>query len=519
MPVVDELVSIVRFDVDAGSEAALEGAKQKVDDLEESTKNLEPAAQGAKSATEALSTAMNGAAPNTDKLKTSMDGLEDTGKKLDAVMDGIGKKLAAIGIAGAVAGGLAVARGAWNMTLRYGKEADEMAKLGESLGTTGEQASRWDAAITTSGGNAKKVFADLQKIGIKKPKFGLEEIYEVADKLSSMDLSKARFEGKVMGLGEDAARFLHQGSEGIKEALAKAEQSGHGFLQRHIDDLQKANQRYVQLEKTIDGFRGRLAGELAPAVENALNNINASLVKNQDAWDVWAEEIGAIADRVSLAINGVTGIARTSKEGDEAARSEDAGVRQEEIGRREKDLFWSSMASTAHGLNSAAFYAMAGKPGMAVDALTRIYSRTENLVKPLEEARDIDRRLSEAMTPKIKRTFPDRLAGLDNPTMDEIAAAEMAGSFDNSAAELQRAMIDMSKVRLPMPAAGGDRTGWTNRQPPNFGEGGGAVREANIAVYVYPQSGDPHVIGQTTGSSVQEALKSMYGNDFQDTTR
>ncbi len=202
--------------------------------------------------------------------------------------------------------------------LNINREALQIWEIaGERVGLTGENVVNILGSITerlgelsASGtGEAADVF---DKLNLNIREFSQlapdQQLIKLAGAIEQLD-SKSEQVALLEKLGSDAARLqplLENNAAGLRAIAAEARQRGAIYTEAELDQLNKANDVYNDIQLRIQGLTRRIGSELAPAVANATDRV-LDLFDQAGAGDKLIETFQKVIDwGARLATNLVT---------------------------------------------------------------------------------------------------------------------------------------------------------------------------------------------------------------------
>lgn len=273
MATIDELVTVIRFDVD-------EKGLQKLQSLDGVTAKAGDGAVKMGGGFDQAGKKITGAAKNTDKLADSL-------------------KRVAIGAVSALSAGAAM-----SFALNVGKDAKQTDDFSKALDLNTSEMKLWESAIRSAGLSSQSFRSDLAKIQQERGSVSFDDLLQDADHLKRLvdenggKLGDAMLQGEAWGYSRDMISFLAKGSQGITAALEESRRKG----QQVSDEVTAANAKlegsYRSLWETIDSVGQKVVGRFAPALTGAADAIGEAIARNQGVFEGWGDSVEATINRV-----------------------------------------------------------------------------------------------------------------------------------------------------------------------------------------------------------------------------
>lgn len=287
MPTVDELVTILKYQMDDESRQALEASADGPD--------------RAKRATDALGQAQGRAEQQGRVFEGTTDRVNRTFGLTDKAVGMAGRTIGAatdflknFGAVGMVTSGIMAA---WNVNAT--NQAASLTSMAHSTQLSTRELQAMGSMYDRLGSNMQTFANDANKFQqITGQSLDLDHMIELADRLSAMSDREALAAGRAFGLSDDTIRILRENRDGLREAYAEAEKLGHINNEGQIESLNRMGAAWSDLSGTIKGnsidFQAGMAGEMTEGV----NKLTEALSKNKEAYKASGEVIGSWARNV-----------------------------------------------------------------------------------------------------------------------------------------------------------------------------------------------------------------------------
>lgn len=267
--VVDELVTLIKYEMDAHSKKILDDADKA---SKKGTANVN-----------ANSKAMKAATGVTSKLADTIKGL---------------------GVVSGVTSGIMAA---WS--INAGKEAARLSNLSQAVQLNMQDIQQLGSVYEQMNGDAKTFAQDAANyFNTYGKKLDVKAMKELADTFSKMAPDMAQHMGKAYGFSDDMIRVLMKGPGAIQAMTDKAERLGHVVKEEDIKSLAAMNSSWNDLKNTVSATSMVFQAGMSPAMTDGMNTLTEAISKNKEAFRLAGEVIGGygktLADVVAGLING-----------------------------------------------------------------------------------------------------------------------------------------------------------------------------------------------------------------------
>lgn len=384
MATIDELVTMLRYEVASGTESAIERFQRGLDDvggkvgsLGKSFDRTERSERTIDKTTRMLNASWDKTAKGINAAKRATAGLT-TGFKT-------------LGVVSMVTSGVMAAWG-----VNAAKNASQLNKTSYSLQLSTDQVQEMGGVYEELGGTLQDFANDAANYRAKTGKaFDLDAMKVVADEMRGMTESQALFWGQAQGFTDTGIRAMHEYINSIEEIVNKKRGLGHFADPKDIENLGKFDVAWKNLSNTVSGLSASFqAGMSAGGATSALDVLGEALSKNTNAFKDWGDAIGntignlidgAVADFGRL--NTLLGKERTP-EAIAVMTSSDENVRKENLKRLQTERDQKAAG------NKAALVINIGKAifteATISDAIDTYHASQEIIDKPLETAKHFD---------------------------------------------------------------------------------------------------------------------------------
>ena len=263
--IVDELVSLIKYEMPASSKQALADADK--------------ASKKATGDANVMSKAFKGASGATGML---------TGLIKD------------LGIASGVTSGILAA---WS--INAGKEANRLTNLSQATQVNIRDIQQLGSVYEQVGGDAKNFAADATAFfNTYGKKLNVEAMKEVAKTFSTLAPDMAQHLGKAYGFSDDMIRVLMKGPDAIQAMTDKAQQLGHVVKEEDIAALNSMNSSWNDLKGTISATSLVFQSGMADGMKRTFDNISQMIAANQSEFQKWGAGIGLLMEEVAARVLG-----------------------------------------------------------------------------------------------------------------------------------------------------------------------------------------------------------------------
>lgn len=263
--VVDELVSLIKYEISSSS-------KQALADADKSSKK------------------MIANANLQSKAMRAASGV--TGRLVDHVKN--------LGIVSGVTSGIMAA---WS--INAGKEASRLTNLSQAAQVNVRDIQQLGSVYEQVGGNAKNFAADATAFfNTYGKKLDVEAMKDVAKTFSTLAPDMAQQLGKAYGFSDDMIRVLMKGPNAIQAMTDKAEQLGHVVKEEDIAALNAMNSSWNDLKSTISATSLAFQSGMADGMTRTFDNLSQMIAANQSEFQKWGDGVGSLIEDVAARVFG-----------------------------------------------------------------------------------------------------------------------------------------------------------------------------------------------------------------------
>ncbi len=212
-------------------------------------------------------------------------------KKAEGAVSSLTKRVRDLGIVSMATGALTAALG-----INAANEANDLQRAAEVTGLTTERLQQLESVYKSVGGSAKNAAQDAEAFfRISGGKVMDDDALDVLKSFTS-GLTDAEASMKLAGAGfsDDIRRVVGLGEEEFQRRMQYASDF-HSLSKQEIDDLNAARAAWVDFGTTADTVSKRIQRSISPAVTAALSELTGFLNENADAI---ADGVGLITDSV-----------------------------------------------------------------------------------------------------------------------------------------------------------------------------------------------------------------------------
>lgn len=244
--IVDELVSLIRFDMPATSKTALAGINKTISKITDSMKSL--------------------------------------------------------GIVSAVTSGIFAA-----FSVNAAKDATSLANLAQSTGVSVKEIEALGAVYEKMGGSAKNFASDADAF---RKNFGgtldLEKMISLSTQFQGLSKEAAFQLGRAYGFSDDMIRVLMKGPDELRRMGEEAKKN-NTTNEKSLENLKALDSAWVDLKNVIGPVAKEVQGAFAPVLEGGLTWLAKLLEENKDSI---RETMNAIGESVKSAFTLIGGYAK-----------------------------------------------------------------------------------------------------------------------------------------------------------------------------------------------------------------
>lgn len=260
---VDELITVIRYEMDAHSKAVLEQV-DKASEKATGRLNLQ------------------------NKAMRTVSGA--TGRLTDLVKS--------LGIASGVTSGIMAA---WS--INAGKEATRLTNLSQSTQVSIKDIQQLGSVYEQVGGDAKSFAQDAATFfNTYGKKLDVGAMKELAKTFSTMAPDMAQHLGRAYGFSDDMIRVLMKGPEAIQAMTEKAEKLGHTVSEKDIAALNEMNISWESLKSTVSATALTFQAGISPVMKDGFEALTEAISKNREAFRLAGETLGGYGETLSTVI-------------------------------------------------------------------------------------------------------------------------------------------------------------------------------------------------------------------------
>ena len=219
--VIDELVSLIRFDMPATSKSALAGVSKTMSRI-------------------------------TDQIK-------------------------GLGIVSAVTSGIFAA-----FSVNAAKDATSLANLSESIGVNMQEIEALGAVYERMGGSAKSFAADADAFKRSFGTLNIDKMVSLSEQFQGLSRDAAYQFGRAYGFSDDMIRVLRQGPDAVR-SMAEEAKKYNTTNKQSLDNLRSLDKAWVSLKGVIGPVAKEVQGAFAPVLEGGLTWLANLLKENKDS--------------------------------------------------------------------------------------------------------------------------------------------------------------------------------------------------------------------------------------------
>lgn len=343
--IIDELITLIRFDMPKSSSSALDGANSRVENLTKSVSGF------GKDADAAFKSSEKGVSRFTRTIRD-------------------------MGLASLAAGSLTAALG-----VNAANNANTLMYAADAANITTDRLQQLESVYRSVGGSASNAARDAQAF-FRMTNTAMDDnaLDVISSHIEGMNEAQKNDFLQSMGFSQDFRRVVNIGEEEFQSRMAKAEKF-HSITRNEIDDL-------VELDSAMGNFNSRLSaiseslqGKLAPGFTSFFTAMEEGLNRNEDLFQSWGNSIGSTLTNLFDGFRGNIGRLNEILEGertDEAIavmQSDDENIRRENLERLRSDATQRSIG------NYAGFVIGAGKAIWTDSTIAGEYENLKNLEK------------------------------------------------------------------------------------------------------------------------------------------
>ncbi len=211
-------------------------------------------------------------------------------KKAEGAVSSLTKRVRDLGIVSMATGALTAALG-----INAANEANDLQRASEVTGLTIERLQQIESVYKSVGGSAQNAAQDAEaffrKFGRKMDDKALEDLRSIISGLPD-ELAAATLAGA--GFSDDIRRVIGLGDEEFQRRMQYAADF-HSLNQQEQEDLRKTREAWVAFGSTAETVSERIQAEISPAIIKSLTELTGFLNENADAISVGVRKV---TDRV-----------------------------------------------------------------------------------------------------------------------------------------------------------------------------------------------------------------------------
>lgn len=205
---------------------------------------------------------------------------------VDKAIGGITGKLKGLGIVSAVTSGLFA-----GFSVNAAREATSLANLSDAIGVNKAEIQALGAVYKQLGGNAKSFASDAQAYkAMTGRNLDLAKMVELSRTFSSMSKDAAYQLGRAYGFSDDMIRVLRQGPDELKKMAEYGKQWGT-TSEKALNNLRALDKQWTKTSINIDTVANEVQGAFAPTLTAILKDFEEFLQTNKQDIVEGAETI------------------------------------------------------------------------------------------------------------------------------------------------------------------------------------------------------------------------------------
>lgn len=205
---------------------------------------------------------------------------------VDKAIGGITGKLKSLGIVSMVTSGVFAA-----FSVNAAREATSLANLSDAIGVSKKEIQSLGAVYKQLGGDAKTFASDAAAFkATTGNNLDLDKMVELSRTFSSLSNDAAYRLGQAYGFSNDMIRVLRQGPDALR-AMAKETAEWHTLTENATKNLEELDKQWASTSGITSAIAGEVQGAFAPELTNMLKDFTEFLKENKADIISGAEEI------------------------------------------------------------------------------------------------------------------------------------------------------------------------------------------------------------------------------------